>query len=406
MKKQKPRKIQNLMLLIPSLGVGGSERSLCNISNLLADTCRVFVAVFHANGIAYSHGGTLVNLNCPSSASKLKKPFVMLRRIIALRKAIRRHHIDALIGFTGVGSFYVSYASKRCVRVISNRGFEDIVNGEKLYARLLERSDHLLFNSHGSRDWFTRRHPPLAERTTTIENCFDLSLIAKKAEQPVDEQFAAFCASRDVIVSVGRMYEVKGFDFLIKAFWLLHQKMPNAGLVIVGDGPAMPQLRALVEAGGLQESVLLPGMRRNPFPYMANSKLYALPSRAEGFPNALVEAMACGTPVVCANCVSGPNEILHDDYVPDLHVEGVYKAPYGLLVPPVETPADDCIQRISPQHHFLAEAMELLLKDSSLRDMYHSAARRRAIRFSFAESRAKYESFLNALCDGGNTDDH
>lgn len=396
-KRIRDEKPQNILLLIPSMGVGGSEQSVSSISTLLDAKYNMYVAVFRADNLAYLHGGTLIDLQNPASKTKGMKPIIALRRVIALRKAVRQYDIDIVIGFTVRGCFYTGSVQKRCIRVLSIRGFGEMVNREAFFARILTKCDHILFNSYGSKDWFSKRHPLLAHKMTAIQNCFDIALITNRAAQPVDSRFTAFTRGRPVIVSVGRMCEVKGFDFLIKAFLLLRKRMPDVVLVLVGDGPDMPQLQKLAKDGNADENILFTGMQKNPLPYVKNSTLYVLPSRTEGFPNALVEAMACGTPVVCTNCSSGPNEILHDDFMPDLYVDGIYIAPYGVMVPPIQTPADDCVSSITSAHDVLAQAMEMMLSDATLRERIGQAAQSRALMFSFENSQANYVSFIDAL---------
>jgi glycosyltransferase involved in cell wall biosynthesis len=82
--------------------------------------------------------------------------------------------------------------------------------------------------------------------------------------------------------------------------------------VILGKGPERGKLLRLTEELGIAENVDLPGFRVNPFAYMSRARLMVHSSRYEGFPNVLVQAMACGTPVVSTDCEHGPREILED----------------------------------------------------------------------------------------------
>ena len=385
---------KNVMLLIHSLTVGGTERSVSNISKLLSESHNVFVAVFNMKSAVIGVGGRLVDLRQPRGVW-WQKPFVAVRRIFLLRRAIREHKIDVLFGFTAVGCRYLAAAPKTTKRVLCSRGFWDIVRNEVFYALFLRRFDSLLFNSLGSRFWFVKRHEKLAAKTFTLQNCVDIDEIAQKAKEAPGEAFTKFAKGRAVIVSVGRLYDVKGFDFLIKAFLLLLEELPDVGLAIVGDGPSAQMLQKLAEPGG--GSILFTGAQSNPFPYMAASDLYVLPSRAEGFPNALVEAMACGVPVIAANCVSGPNEILNETYDPDFRATEMVAARYGMLVPPATEPPDRCLDHLEPAHFHLANAMKTMLTDKALHERYQRASLEGARRFSFENSMPRYKAFMDEL---------
>ncbi|HWA31420.1 MAG TPA: glycosyltransferase [Rhizomicrobium sp.] len=126
-----------------------------------------------------------------------------------------------------------------------------------------------------------------------------------------------------IILAVGRLHRQKGFDVLLEAFAIARAQI-DCRLVILGEGPERPALMAAAEKLGLAYDIDMPGFVENPFALMARAGVFVLSSRWEGFPNALVEAMACGAPVVATDCPSGPREILDG-------------CQYGALVP-VENP--------------------------------------------------------------------
>ncbi|NJS16372.1 MAG: glycosyltransferase [Nostocaceae cyanobacterium CSU_2_110] len=115
--------------------------------------------------------------------------------------------------------------------------------------------------------------------------------------------------SPPVFLAVGRLTEQKDFSTLIKAFSLV-RKEKLARLIILGEGEARGQLEATIKNLGISEDVLLPGFTDNPYAYMYNANAFVLSSRWEGLPTVLIEAMACGCPVVATDCPSGPQEIL------------------------------------------------------------------------------------------------
>lgn len=112
-----------------------------------------------------------------------------------------------------------------------------------------------------------------------------------------------------IILAAGRLHRQKGFDLLLEAFAIARADV-DCRLVILGEGPERTALLATAERLGLAYDIDMPGFAENPFPLMRRAGAFVLSSRWEGFPNALVEAMACGAPVIATDCPSGPREIL------------------------------------------------------------------------------------------------
>lgn len=115
-----------------------------------------------------------------------------------------------------------------------------------------------------------------------------------------------------VIVSVGRLVNQKNFSLLIKAFKKVKEQLPEAKLIILGEGPEKQKLKYLIEELEMEKDVTLEGFVQNPYSYMKKSDLFVLSSKWEGFGNVIVEALATGTPVVSTKCPSGPDEILEN----------------------------------------------------------------------------------------------
>ena len=112
-----------------------------------------------------------------------------------------------------------------------------------------------------------------------------------------------------IFLAVGRLTKQKDFSTLIKAFALVKEQVA-ARLMILGEGECRQELEATISNLHLQEDVALPGFVDNPYAYMKQAKALVLSSRWEGLPTVLIEAMACGCPVVSTDCPSGPHEIL------------------------------------------------------------------------------------------------
>lgn len=112
-----------------------------------------------------------------------------------------------------------------------------------------------------------------------------------------------------VILAIGRLTPAKGFDVLIEAFAGL-RRHKAARLLILGEGPERARLESRIAELGLQDHCQLSGFKSNPYSFMANADIFVLPSRWEGLPTVLIEALSLGVPVIATDCPSGPHEIL------------------------------------------------------------------------------------------------
>ena len=137
--------------------------------------------------------------------------------------------------------------------------------------------------------------------------------LERAAEETVDHPWFVQASSegRDVpvILSVGRLNKEKNYESLLRAFARLRQKKA-ARLVILGDGAEKEALAGLAFELGIAGDVDLHGFVGNPYAYMANADLFVLSSHYEALPTVLIEAMACGCPVVAVDCPGGVREIL------------------------------------------------------------------------------------------------
>ena len=111
---------------------------------------------------------------------------------------------------------------------------------------------------------------------------------------------------------MGRLTEQKGFDLLIPIWKIVSESYPDWRLVIVGEGEQKAMLEEEIRIRNLRERVEIRPFTRSIVPVYLESSVYVMPSRYEGFPMVLIEAMACGLPVVSFTCPSGPTEIIRE----------------------------------------------------------------------------------------------
>ncbi len=170
------------------------------------------------------------------------------------------------------------------------------------------------------------------------------------------------------ICGVGRLSVEKGFDLLIHAFAKLSAQFPDWNVAIVGDGTERSNLETQIRDLQLESRVRLLGWSERPWELLAGAEVFVLPSRYEGFPNALLEAMARGLAVVAADCDSGPREIVQ----PELN---------GLLVEPENVSA-------------LTHALSCLLENAALRQRLSHNARQVTEQFSAQKHFERWEALM------------
>jgi len=143
-----------------------------------------------------------------------------------------------------------------------------------------------------------------------------------------------------IVLAVGRLTRQKGFDLLIRAFAGVRHEFPNWQLVIIGAGPEYPSLRDLAEHLNIGDRVVFQAPVRDIESWMSRAGLVVQPSRFEGFPNVVLEAMGMGAAVVSADCRSGPAEIIQDGVngrlVPVDDLERLTEVMAGLMRQPEE----------------------------------------------------------------------
>lgn len=154
------------------------------------------------------------------------------------------------------------------------------------------------------------------------------------------------CARSRVVLSVGRLSTQKGHDILIRAFQKISSEFPEWKLLIVGEGGQRKFLEEIISRLDMREKILMPGLSDDIFEHYKKASIFCMPSRFEGFPNALLEALAMGCACIATDCESGPREILEDGKL-------------GIL-----TPVDDV--------DAMADALCKLMQDSELRRQYSS----------------------------------
>ena len=227
------------------------------------------------------------------------------------------------------------------------------------------QADAVVGVSEGVAGYVGKRFKVPPARVHTIYNPIVDDELLIKSQRPPEHPWLLE-AQPPTLIAVGRMTTQKDFPTLLRAFAVVRQKR-DCRLIIFGEGSKRADLEALAKDLGISAAVSLPGFTLNPYAAMNRAALFVLSSRWEGLPTVLVEAMACGCPVVATDCPSGPDEIL----------EG---GRYGRLVPVGDVQA-------------LADAILQTLEEPLPKDVL----RARAADFSYGRAVDAYTRLLNTL---------
>ncbi len=300
-----------------------------------------------------------------ASRGRIDKAMNLHRRHKAIRKTIATEKPDVVLSF--------------CDRTNLDVLLSTI--GMKVPIVVSERSDPAQQSLGMFWENMRRRSYKRAARVVALTNAIAKTL-APLSPRPITVIPSAIARPRrrdnehenKIILGVGRLAPEKGFDRLIEAFAKIADEAPKWSLKILGEGAMREELQHQADEAGIARRLSMPGWLRPIAPEYEIATVFVLPSRYEGFPSALLEAMATGLPCIAMNCQSGSCEIVsHDEN--------------GLLV-------EDSVDA-------LADAMRHLIKNESERVRLGAAATEVIERYDFDSMVDAYENLLTEVVQAG-----
>jgi glycosyltransferase involved in cell wall biosynthesis len=274
------------------------------------------------------------------------------------------------------------------VRMDQQKGHVGLRKLNKLLVRILyPKADLIIAVSHGVKQSLINIGIE-EEKIKVIYNPHQIDEIRELAKEPLGSYEEIF--KHPVLITAGRLTKPKGQWYLLRVFKALKEKHKDLKLVILGEGELKDYLLKLSEELGLKTyvwgkdelsesfDVYFLGFQKNPFKFIARSKLFVFPSLWEGFPNALVEAMACDVCVVSSDCRSGPREILAPNTDFNYQTQKPEFAEYGVLMPVFEVKYKTAKEPLEEREIMWVETIDKLLEDENLRKNYSEKAKQRA----------------------------
>lgn len=358
---------QKIAIIINSLATGGAEKTAGLLMNQLYPEMDVHLLMFNTTNIEFEipEGVKIYQIGKPTSAEA--RPIQVLKlplQALQIKKYLKKNKISLVFSILNRPNFIAGYLKlfgykgKTIINERSNASYYYTnktpggMLGRFLVKRLYRRADCIITNSIFSKKDLQQTFG-LNNTIITISNGIDYKTIRQRLpaiQLPLEKKPGEF-----IFCHVGRFHADKNQPLLVKAFALL--KEDNCRLVIVGKNIPQ-QLTQLAIKLKIENKVILKDLQADILPWYAAADAFVLCSNVEGYPNVIIEAMACGLPVIATDCKWGPREILAPET--NYPVDGIKEiewAKNGILVN-------------TNNEAMLAQAMQQLMKDKQRYNSY------------------------------------
>lgn len=372
--------MKSVCFVLPSLAGGGAERVAAQVLSALDERRWArSMYLFKREGPYLADLPPTVRLSSATSESRIG-------RLLELRRYFRETRPDLVVSFlsyftvlaaaraAGVGARVVFVLGTPMTAFLADADYHWKTPTHRTLFAMIARAgynmaDAIATTSKGVSDDLTAHFGVRESAIKVVHNPIDFVAMKDALAEPLDAGDEG-AWKHPAIVSAGRLAEAKNFPLLVDAMALLRRRLPAARLFILGQGDQEPQLRQQIASLGLTDAVRLCGFQRNPWKYIARADVFALTSRYEGFGNVLIEAMACGVPVVVTRS-PGPLEIVRDN------VDGVI------------------VSEHTPEA--VAGALEALLTDDRRRASMAAAAKDASAQYALPAIAGQYDSWFSEL---------
>jgi glycosyltransferase involved in cell wall biosynthesis len=380
------KKTIKLLFLLPSFTFGGAERTSLNLLNginrdkfkiCLITSKNIFAYFEHLNldefipledlGISTwftTFRKFLSDISKVASLMKQKKPelvFGMMHYPSALLVFAKKWYnlpVKVVVSPRGPSTAYLHHFEEKMFRKTYLKW---------IFTFFCRHADWLVVASNGMREECIREYIGDPSKITVIPNSIDLDTIRQRFEEPTDIDIPPGYL---LLSSSGRLEREKNLPFLLKAFSVAGKQYAMK-LIIIGDGTERENLERIAQTLKIKEDIIFIGHQRNPFKFVKQSDIYIHTCLFEGFANSIIEALACGVPVITIDCPYGPRDIIKDGET-------------GFLVP-----LDD--------EEALVKAMLDLAGNKDMRMAMGKRGTERAEEFSVQKMVDGYERVLEAL---------
>jgi glycosyltransferase involved in cell wall biosynthesis len=348
---------KNILIMIPSLGRGGAERQVSVLTKNLKSDFEIDILVKNLNsGIKYKYYANIININHKAGSNILIKFCRYIKNLFFVFNARHKKNYFKVISFMeemntlNILTNIRSQKSILCVRCYPS----ELLKGKsliKLFYKLTmkvfyNKSELIIAQTVSIKNDLIKRFRFKEKKIEVIPNLFELSSIKNASnEQKINSQVMQSLNKSIIFSNLGQLIQRKGQSHLIRILEKIKKDCGNVKLFIIGKGDMKFDLINLSNSLGLKVFVedrdLISDSydvyfwkdTDNPFYLLKISDIYIHAAYYEGFPNVIIEAMACSLPIISSDCLSGPREILAPSSIrPENQTKAEYHE-FGLLLP-------------------------------------------------------------------------
>lgn len=348
---------KKVAFLLKNLDGGGAERVASNIMlNLSNEKYDKYLILDNEDIIVYEYDAKLITLDIVNTNNKIGRIINFFKKVIEVRKIKKEYEFDVVISFLSGSNLINIMTKKNEKNVISIRNYMSKEHKDNLRGKILvilskalyKYTDVVTVVSREAAVDLIDNFSVNEDNIEVIYNPYDLEKIHKKSIEEIDEEYKHIF-NKPTIINVGRLCEQKGQIYLIEIIKkILEEKDIN--LVILGKGELEEELKSKVKEYGIEENVYFLGFQENPYKYISKSKIMLMTSLFEGFPNVMLEAMACGIPIISTDCKSGPKEIMIEKCKLTEKLDYSQMMDYGWLIPDISENKIDEVIKIACDH--------------------------------------------------------
>jgi glycosyltransferase involved in cell wall biosynthesis len=370
-----------IYFLINSLGGGGAE----NVLIRLKDFIKPYKIFLLEKEIKYQIENYLIEhiSNHTKKTNPLIKTFSIPFYALNLSKKITKN--DIVLSFLWranfVNCFLKFIINHKAIISIHNdplSSFKGLKKLNKLLIKILyKKADKIVAVSKGVAENL-KKLGIYTNKIKVIYNPISIKDIEEKLKEEIDEIFI----NKDFIINIGRLTKQKGQWYLLRIFKEIKKEFPELKLLILGEGELKNYLVELSKNLGFKTfvwdqdkisekfDVFFLGFQDNPFKFISKAKLFILSSLWEGFPNVIIETLACGTPIIASDCKSGPREILAPDTGFKFQTKEPEFAQYGILMPVFDGQLKKINDPLTKEEKIWIDTLLKVLKNDDILNKY------------------------------------